>query len=73
MSNEIKGKVLEHLMFSRNVQQATADQIYEEAIVLYHRLFTILDYREFDFINDQVLSSLFVIVRENFELKNEFK
>jgi hypothetical protein len=72
-SNEVKREVLEHLMFDRKLQSGNADRIYQEATDLYHRLFTIVDYHEFDSINDQVLSALLVIIRENFQLNENFK
>lgn len=65
--------VLQHLIFDRNFQEANARQVYQDAIDLYHRLRTIIDYRTFDTIPDHVLSSLIIIIRGNLELKESFK
>ncbi len=72
-SNEVKREILEHLMFDRKLQSWNVDRIYQEATDLDHRLFTIVEYNEFDTINDQILSALLVIMRENFQLNENFK
>ncbi len=59
-SNNVQIAVIQHLIFDRNFQPAFANQVYQQAINLYHELHTIL-------------SSLIVIIRENLELKDSFK
>ncbi len=69
----MKNDVLDHLMDDYNLQPAAAARICNDAIELYHRLLTIVDYNVFDSMNHQVLSSLLIIIRENFELNENFK
>ncbi len=56
-----------------NIDEANAQQICTNSIELFHELFTILDLNLLKSMDKKVLSSLVIIIRENFEFNNAYK
>ena len=60
-------------MLDCGVAPECAERIYSDAFNLYHRLLTITDLNEFNVVDAHVLSSLLILIRENFELNESFR
>jgi hypothetical protein len=72
-SVSVQNQVMHHLKTDYNLEGSAAEQIAADAIDLYHRLLTITDFNSFKSIHHQILSSLLIIIRENFELNKSFQ
>ena len=69
----IEQEVINYLVLHRNLDVVGAQIVYNDSINLYHQLFTIIDFNIFHTIDDQILCSIIIIIRENFELTDSFK
>ena len=71
--SHVRNEAMDYLARNYDLEQSNAKKIYDDAYDLFHRLLTILDFNLFKSMDDKILSSLIIIIRENFELNDSYK
>ncbi|CAF1440029.1 unnamed protein product [Rotaria sordida] len=59
---KLESKVIDDLIAYYKIDEAVAKEIYDETMVLYHRLCTITDFNELNTVNDRVLFALINVI-----------
>jgi hypothetical protein len=69
-SSDVKTQVVTHVMTYYHMQQSDAEKIYNDTYSLYHHLSTLTDFASLNSVDDKILSSLIIIIQENFGLND---
>jgi len=68
--SNVKIRVLAHIMDHYHMEGSDADNIFNDRRDLYHSLLTLPDFTSLKSIDDKVLSSLVVMIKQNIELND---
>lgn len=70
---ELESKIIDNLCAYYKISEILAKKIYDETMILYHRLRTITDLNELNGINDQVLFALVIVIVHYFDFNGSFQ
>ena len=59
---QLKSKIIDNLKVYYKINQASAENVYKEALSLYHRLSAITNFEELKNVNDQILFALVLVI-----------
>ena len=59
---ELKSTIIVNLKVYYKINEANAENVYNEALSLYHRLSTITNFKELKNVNDQILFALVHVI-----------
>ena len=72
-SSQIKKEVIDHLIYQYNMDITNAQRVYNDADNLFPRVLTLTDLTVLRTIDQKILGSLLIFIREIFELSDIFK
>lgn len=72
-SSDLASKVMDYLIVHLHVDPTDVNTIYQDAMNIYHQLYTFIDLHPLNTMNSKILASLIIIIQHYFDFSQSSK